>query len=81
MYTMKILSECRTQEWFARFCSENLEVEDEPRSLWPVTGEVDEIIEMSKSRMQAISMLDFWVPHQLSERNLIDRITITEMLP
>ncbi|KAG5305572.1 SETMR methyltransferase, partial [Acromyrmex insinuator] len=70
------VSEHRTQEWFVRFRSGNFDVKDRPRSGRPVTEKVDEILQLAGYAKK----LDVWVPHELTQRNLIDRISISETL-
>jgi len=85
--------------------SENLNVKDAPRSGRPVTGKVEEILQLvvqdhhvsCQEKAETLNInhmtvwnnlkksgyqkkLDVWVPHELTQRNLIDRITICEML-
>ncbi|XP_012058970.1 PREDICTED: histone-lysine N-methyltransferase SETMAR-like [Atta cephalotes] len=77
VYGADAVSERRTQEWFFRFRSGNFEVKDRSRSGRPVTEKVDEILQLVE---QDRHKLDVWVPHELTQRNLIDRISISETL-
>lgn len=42
----RVMSECRTQEWFIQFRSGNLDVKDGSRFGRPVTGRVGEMTQM-----------------------------------
>jgi len=46
VYGENAVSERSTQEWFARFRSGNFDVKDTPRSGRPVTGKVEEILQL-----------------------------------
>jgi len=105
IYDADVVSERRTQKWFVRFRSGNFDVKDRPRSDWPVTEKVDEILQLVEQdrhmscqeianalRINHVTVwnhlkkagyakkLDVWVPHELTQRNLIDRISISETL-
>ncbi|EGI68433.1 Histone-lysine N-methyltransferase SETMAR [Acromyrmex echinatior] len=95
VYGADAVSERRMQE-FVRFRSGNFDVKNRPRSGRPVNEKVDEIVicqEIANAlRINHMTVwnhlkkagfaenLDVWVPHELTQRNLIDRISISETL-
>ena len=105
VYGDEYSSQSQCQNWFARFCSGNVDVKDEPRPGWPIVEKVDETlkkIEVDRyisSRDIATKLnidhktvlnhlhktgcqkkLDTWVPHELTVKNSIDRVSICESM-
>ena len=105
VYGEDTVSDRMCQKWFAKFYSGEMNIEDAPRSGWPVTADVDQItalidsdrqitvreiaarLNIGKStvsehlnKLQIIKKLDIWVPHDLTEKNRIDRISISDLL-
>ena len=105
VYGADTLSVRVAQQWFGRFRSGVVEVNDAPRSGRPAVVNVDKIIEnieidhqvSSRSIAQKLNInhqtvlnhlqkagfkkkLDVWVPHELTQKNLMDRISICESL-
>ena len=67
VYGENAVSERRTQEWFARFRSGNLNVQDAPRSGRQVTGKVEEILQLMEQ------------DHQVSCQEIAEALNINHM--
>ena len=106
VYGDESLSERQCQNWFARFCSGNFDVKDEPRPGWLIVEKVDEILkkievdrhisfrdiatELNIDHKTVLNhlhktgyqkKLDIWVPHELTAKNLMDRVSICQSMP
>ncbi|KAL0810222.1 hypothetical protein ABMA28_011004 [Loxostege sticticalis] len=79
------------QTWFKRFQSGNFDVTDKRRSGRPIMDKIDAIFEKVEQdqhiRILAhlkktgyTKKLDIWVPHELTERNLMNRVLICDSI-
>ncbi|KAL0859687.1 hypothetical protein ABMA27_010802 [Loxostege sticticalis] len=78
------------QIWFKRFQSGNLDVKDARRSGRPIMDIIDAIFEKVEQDQHIFlahlkktgytKKLDIWVPHELTERNLMNRVLVCDSL-
>ncbi|XP_018366071.1 PREDICTED: histone-lysine N-methyltransferase SETMAR-like [Trachymyrmex cornetzi] len=105
IYGNGTVAESTVRKWFARFRSDNFDLEDRERSGRPAVVDDDQIVTLIEnnprhttrdiaeilhiSHMSVVRHLetlgyvnryDVWVPHDLTERNLMDRISVSDSL-
>ena len=69
VYGEDVLTKRQCQNWFAKLRSGNFNLEDAPRSGRRLEADVDKIKSLVEANRRIT--IDIWVPHILTERNLL----------
>ncbi|XP_043493637.1 histone-lysine N-methyltransferase SETMAR-like [Polistes fuscatus] len=79
VYGEDAVAERTVQKWFARFKAGNFDLEDQELPAGMLCPSKSTIHDHTV-KLGYVSRLDIWVPHDLTEKNLLDRISICDLL-